>query len=255
MKLFERSRSGVKLTKIGHILLKKAQSTLNLIQDIYDEAEAETDILHGSLKIAIIPSLSNAFLSDVLTIYKKIHPNVRIEVNEGGSKQIIQDVVTNQVDIGLISSQPDEQLDNRLEFRHLLTSTYMVCIGKNSTIPLFNPMPVKIIAQEPILTFNDNFRQHEYLKKLLKTEHFNIMLTTGHTETAKRLISEGIAIGFYPDFSIMNNAYVDSGDIIPLDIQNNDLILLFGFIRLKNQYMSKTVKEFIEIFKISISNK
>ncbi|MBW8349706.1 LysR family transcriptional regulator [Bacillus sp. IITD106] len=254
VKLFERSRSGVKLTKIGGSLLNKAQSILNLIQDIYDEAQAETDILNGSLKIASIPSMSNAFLSDVLSIYKKKHPNVRIEVNEDGSKQIMQDVITKRVDIGLISSQPGEQLDNRVEFRHLLTGTYMVCIGKNSTVPLYNPMPVEIIAQEPIVTFKENFRQHEYLKKLLNTDHFNIMLTTGQTETTKKLITEGVAIGFYPDFSIMNNAYVQSGDIIPLEIKNNDLILLFGWIRLKNHNMSKASIEFINILKMAIQN-
>lgn len=249
VRLFERSRSGVQLTKTGQALLKKAQSTLNLIQDIYDEARAESHSLTGSLHIAAIPSMCNAFLSDVLSIYKKKHPHVRLEVNEDGTKQIIQDVITGRADLGLISSQPWDLLDNRIEFHRLLTGTYMVCIGKHSPVPLYNPMPAEAIAEEPIITFKPNYRQEEYLKKLLKTDRLNVLLTIGYTEAAKKLIAEGVAIGFYPDFSIKKDPYVLSGDIIPLDIKDNDLTLSFGWIRLKSKHVSKAAQEFIKVLR------
>ncbi|WP_268614757.1 LysR family transcriptional regulator [Paenibacillus alginolyticus] len=254
VKLFERSRSGVQLTKTGQSLIKKAQSALNMIQDIYDEARAEAHSLTGSLQIAAIPSMCNAFLSDVLSIYKKKHPYVRIEVNEDGTKQIMQDVISNRADIGLISSQQGDLIDNRIEFHRLLSGTYLACIGKHSPVPIYNPMPVEVIAQEPIITFKPNYRQEDYLKKLLKTDRLNVLLTIGYTEAAKKMIAEGVAIGFYPDFSIKKDAYVQSGDIIPLEIKDNDLMLSFGWIRQKNQHVSKAVEEFIKILKIVIDN-
>ncbi|UUZ97387.1 LysR family transcriptional regulator [Paenibacillus sp. P25] len=249
VKLFERSRSGVQLTKTGQALLKKAQSTLNLIQDIYDEARAEAHSLTGSLQIAAIPSMCNAYLSDVLSIYKKKHPHVRLEVNEDGTKQIMQDVIAGRADLGFISSQPGDLIDNRIEFQRMLSGTYMACIGKHSPVPLYNPMPAEVIAGEPIITFKPNYRQEEYLKKLLKTDRLNVLLTIGYTEAAKKMIAEGVAIGFYPDFSIKKDPYVQSGDIIPLDIQNNDLMLSFGWIRLKAGHLSKAASEFIKVLK------
>jgi len=249
VKLFERSRAGVALTKTGQSLLKKAQNALNIIQDIHDEARAEYHSLTGSLHIAAIPSICNAFLSDVLSIYKKKHPHVRLELKEDGSKQIIQDVIANKADIGLISSQPEDLIDHRIKFQRLLTGTYLACIGRHSSVPLYNPMPPDVIVQEPIITFKHSYRHEDYLKKLLKTDKLNILLSSGYTESAKKMITEGIAIGFYPDFSIKKDTYVQSGDIIPLEIQNNDLVLTFGWIHLKNQFMSKAAEEFVKVLK------
>jgi DNA-binding transcriptional LysR family regulator len=249
VKLFERSRTGVKLTRTGQTLLKKAQSALNIIQDIYDEAQAESQSLTGSLQIATIPSICNAFLSDALSLYKKRHPYVRIEVNEEGSTQIKQDVLSGRTDLGLISSKPEDAGDQRLEFQRLLTGTYMVCIGKHSSVPLHNPISTELIAGEPIISFKSNYRQEEYIKQLLKTDHLNILLTIGYTEAAKKMISEGLAIAFYPDFSIKKDPYVQSGDIIPLDIQGNDLMLLFGWIHLKSKHLSIAAKEFVKTLK------
>ncbi|WP_248927167.1 LysR family transcriptional regulator [Paenibacillus hamazuiensis] len=249
VKLFERSRSGVQLTKTGQTLLKKAQSALNLVQDIYDEARAESQSLTGNLQIAAIPSMCNAFLSDVLSIYKKKHPHVRLEVSEDGTKQIMQDVIAGRADLGFISSQPGDLIDNRIEFHRMLTGTYVACIGKHSPVPLYNPMPAEVIADEPIITFKPGYRQEEYLKKLLKTDRLNVLLTIGYTEAAKKLIAEGVAIGFYPDFSIRKDPYVQSGEIIPLDIKDNELMLHFGWIRLKSKHMSKAAGEFIKVLR------
>jgi len=252
VRLFERSRSGAALTTTGRSLLNKAQSALNLIQDIYDEAQAESHSLTGSLHIAAIPSMCNTFLSDVLSIYKKKHPNVRLEMNEDGSKQITHDVAIGRADIGLISLLPLDPMDQRLEFHRLLTGTYLACIGKHSSIPLYNPMPVKVIEQEPLITFKPPYRQEEYLKKILQTDHLNVLLTIGYTEAAKRMITAGIAIGFYPDFSITKDAYVQSGDIIPVEIEGNDVILSFGWVRLKTMHLSKAAQVFLKLLKQTI---
>jgi DNA-binding transcriptional LysR family regulator len=249
VKLFERSRSGIQVTETGQSLLKKAQSILNIVQDIQDESRADSNSLTGSLHIAAIPSMCNAFLSDVLSTYKKRHPFVRLEVNEDGTNQIMHDVMANRVDIGLISCLPDDPIDNRTEFHRLLSGTYMVCIGKLSSIPLYNPMPAEVIVPEPIITFKSNYRQEDYLKMVLKTEELNVLLTIGYTEAAKKIIAEGIAIGFYPDFTIKKDAYVQSGDIIPLEIENNDLMLWFGWVRAKNQHYSLAAREFIKVLK------
>lgn len=252
VKLFERSRSGVILTQTGESLLKKAQNTLNMIQGIYDEAKAESDSLTGRLQISAIPSLCNAFLSDTISIFKRRHPKVKLEINEDGSRQIMRDIIADRTDIGLVSTIAQEEFDERLEYQRLLTGTYMVCIGKRSPLPLHNPMPVELIAQEPMITFKPDYRQQEYLKSILKTDQLNVLLTIGYTEAAKQMIAEGITIGFYPDFSIKKDAFVQSGEIIPLEIQGNDLILSFGWIRLKSKHASKASQEFLKVLRQTI---
>lgn len=251
VKLFERSRTGIQLTSFGQSMLQKAQNIINMINEIEDEAKASKDIVTGKLIIASIPSMCTAYLTEVLSVFKKRHPRVRIEVKEEGTNQIFQDILASRVDIGIISCLPEDGIEqmSKIEFGRLLTGTYMVCIGKHSAIPLYNPMPPEIISEQPIITFQPSYRQVDYLKRILKRDDLNILFTFGNTEVAKKVISKGLAIGFYPDFSIQKDSYVLNGEIIPLHIANNELELWFGWIRLKNHPFSRAAQEFIKVLK------
>lgn len=255
VKLFERSRSGISLTKTGQSLLMKSQSVINMVNEIKDLARAETHSLHGTLRIAVIPSIASSYLSEVLSAYKKAHPFVRLEVTEDGTNSIWKDVISNRIDIGLLSHYPHEPIVKNVVFNQLLTGRYMVCVGKKSSIPLHNPIRKEIIANEPMILFKSQSRQEEYVKKILKKDQLNVLLTLGFTDAAKRMITEGLAIGFYIDFSIKQDPYVLSGDIIPLEIEDDNLLLSFGWVRSKNQHFSKAAQEFIKIFKRVIQEK
>lgn len=249
VKLFERSRSGIRLTPIGESLLPKAQNVLNMVEEIYDEVRAETDLVSGSLNIAAIPSMCNAYLSDVLSAFKKRHPAVRIEVREDGTNEITRDVAANRVDVGLISRLPEDSLDPRIEFHPLLTGTYMVYVGRHSSMPLRNPLPKEEILKQPLITLQSGYRQEDYLKRMLGSDELNVLLTLGYTEAAKKIISQGIAVGFYPDFSVRKDPYVLAGDIMAFDIEGNDVALRFGWIRARNQRLTVAAQRFIQVLR------
>lgn len=249
VQLFQRSRAGVQLTPIGRSLLPKAQNILNIVEELYEEARSETDQLEGRLHIAAIPSIVNTFLSETLFRYKREHPHVRLEIKEAGTNQIVQEVLSEQVNIGVVSCQPGETFDPRIEFTPLFSGTYVVYVGKQSSIPLQNPLPRELIASQPLITLQHEYRQADYLRKLLGTDDLNILVSLGYTDAAKKIISEGIAIGFYPDFSISKDPYVQSGDIIPLEVADNELTLQFGWIRMRQHRFSRAARKFIRVLK------
>jgi Transcriptional regulator len=249
VQLFQRSRAGVQLTPIGRSLLPKAQNILNMVDELCEEARTETDQIEGRLQIAAIPSMMNTFLSETLSRYKREHPHVRLEVKEAGTNQIMQEVLAERLNIGIVSCRPGETLDPRIEFSPLLSGTYVVYVGKQSSIPLQNPIPRELIARQPLITLQNEYRQVDYLRKLLGTDELNILVSLGYTEAAKKMISEGIAIGFYPDFSVGKDPYVQSGDIIPLDIADNELSLQFGWIRSRQQRFSLAARKFVRVLK------
>lgn len=249
VKLLIRSRAGIQLTAIGHSIFLKAQNILNMVEDIYDETRAQSHGIIGEIHIAAIPSICNTYLSDVLSAYKKKYPQVRIEVKEDGTNRIMQDVIANKVDIGLVSCQTNEIVEPKIEFSQLLTGTYVVYVGRNSTIPIQNPLPKELISKQPLIILQSGYRQEDYLKKLLGTDKLNILLTLGYTEAAKRIISQGIAVGFYADFSVKKDPYVKSGDIIPLEIEDNNFTLRFGWIRARNHRLTPAAQSFVKVLK------
>lgn len=249
VQLFQRSRAGVQLTPIGRSLLPKAQNILNMVDELCEEARTDTARIEGRLQIAAIPSMMNTFLSETLSRFKKEHPHVRLEVKEAGTNQITQEVLAERLNVGIVSCRPGETFDPRIEFSPLLSGTYVVYVGKQSSIPLQNPVPRELIARQPLIALQNEYRQVDYLRKLLGTDDLNILVSLGYTDAAKKMISEGIAIGFYPDFSVGKDPYVQSGDIIPLDIAGNELSLQFGWIRSRQQRFSLAARKFVRVLK------
>ncbi len=253
--LFERSRSGVKLTDTGKILAKKAQEILNNIEDFKSEARNESQLLSGKLTISAIPSICITFLPKALSAFKKKFPKVNIELKEEGTNKIIKEVSLGNVDIGIVSSsyKEIEQIDY-LYFESLISGKVVACVGKNSNLSFHNPISPKILFKHPIVIFNKEYRMYQFVQRLLREYgEPNILFVSGNTETTKKVIAEGIAIGFYTDLALKVDPYIQTGEIIPLEITDNNIEVSFGWIRSKNQHFSRQAKEFIKLLKITIS--
>src|SRR5690625_644461 len=98
VKLFIRSRTGVKTTKAGLAIIEKAQATLYSIYQIREEAKYQADNTFDLLKIASIPGLTGFLIDNYLSL-KKTGTELTIEVIEKGSMDIIDDIKNDKTDI------------------------------------------------------------------------------------------------------------------------------------------------------------
>lgn len=245
VKLFERSRQGATLTDIGQLILPRVQLVLNTIEEISEIAKVEEDVLAGELSIATTQSMGK-FVTKALLSFKEKYPLVNIEIIEDGTNNIIKGIKKNHYDIGICSHRPNEQFDG-IHFEHLFSGRLLVCVGSNVQFTISNPLPIDIISKQPLVMFKRSYRNYEYLKNILNNDQeLNILLSSGNTEIAKKVISSGIGIGFYPDFYIKNDEAVKNGDIIPLEIENNKEEIYFGWIRSEKQHFSTVAKEFVK---------
>ncbi|MFO1080903.1 MAG: LysR family transcriptional regulator [Reyranellaceae bacterium] len=105
--LFERGRSGVRLTPAGHALLLHVRS----INDVAERLEAELSNFasgaKGLVRVAANPSSITQFLPPVLSRFRAHHPAIRIELLEEMSERTVQLVSDRAVDIGIVADSVD----------------------------------------------------------------------------------------------------------------------------------------------------
>ncbi|WP_223590388.1 LysR family transcriptional regulator [Neobacillus bataviensis] len=250
VKIFKRfKRLGAVPTDEGRLLVKKAYEVLVRLQEFKEEAKSFNTVISGNLKLSSIPGFM-LFLLEPLSSFKNAYPNVNIEISEKGTQHIIELVENNQIDIGLITIYEDLiKKREDLIFEVILEGKMKVYVSKSS--PLAS---LKTITPEQLMTQNIILYNGDYVKRfandlISKFGPMNIVFTSDNTEVIKKAILQGLGISFGQDFSIENDPFVISGEIVPIEIINYEQEKIgLGWVRSENNHFSINTKKFLELF-------
>ncbi|MGO4498543.1 LysR family transcriptional regulator [Paenibacillus sp. 2RAB27] len=249
VKLFVRSRTGAIPTEDGKLIISKAIEIMNKVEELRETAGFQFNQLSGSLSIASVPSLCLSILPPTLAIFKNKHADVELIMMEMNYPQIVQEVLGGQVDLGLIAVGTNyTNTHARLVTEHLLECRIMAYVGKKSPLSHRTSISIEELLLEPLLISSD------FLMNIFKKHgEPNILFKLGNSEAAKRIIAEGIAIGFYTETGMRYDPYLETGSIVALEITGVDLGVSFRSLRLKSRHLSLPCKEFMKELKTIIA--
>lgn len=129
--LFERSRSGVRLTYAGERFIRDAAvGAGHLHQAVSDVSQARRGNL-GELRIGLMASLASGFLADLLCGFRIRFPNVDIKLEEASSQSNAAGVLSGRLDAAFISGNP--QLPG-CHSRHLWDERILVALPSNHAL-------------------------------------------------------------------------------------------------------------------------
>ena len=89
IKLFERGSRKTELTEAGSFLYSRAKDILNMMEDVTKELMNFPSSAKGTLKLGTISS-SGIILQDFLKTFCSSHPNVKFEITEGNTYELME---------------------------------------------------------------------------------------------------------------------------------------------------------------------
>jgi DNA-binding transcriptional LysR family regulator len=101
--LFERARSGVRLTPAGQQFLAEVSPALELLESATRSARCMRRAQSGLVRIGILTSLAGGFLRELVRSYVERHPGVRIDVRDGGRREHLAAVRARRLDAAFIT--------------------------------------------------------------------------------------------------------------------------------------------------------
>lgn len=148
VKIFTRSRNGAVPTTIGKTIIKKTLETLAKVEEIKIEANADHKLMHGTLRLGTIPS-PLMYLPKTLASFRKDYPNIKLNISEKSSQSIINDILADHIDIGLIglSRSGDEFQHDDIDIKVILRGKMMVAASKQSPLAYADSITLEEIQQ------------------------------------------------------------------------------------------------------------
>ncbi len=102
--LFDRSRKMVRPTEAGLSFLEQAQLLLTRARQLRDIAIKMNEEISGALRIGIIPTLAPYLLPLFMEKLQEQYDDLQIHIKEALTGEIIQDILSGELDGGLIST-------------------------------------------------------------------------------------------------------------------------------------------------------
>ena len=101
--LMIRQRRGVELSDAGRTLLHHARLLMQQMERMRGDLAAYAHGLKGHIRLLCNTSALTEFLPQALATYMHVHPHVNIEVEERLSNDIVQALIDEQADIGIVA--------------------------------------------------------------------------------------------------------------------------------------------------------
>lgn len=112
--LLERSPRGVQLTPAGASLLPHAKALLYEINEMQADMRDHADGRKGALRILANTSVMTESLPADLAAFSRLNPDVRLQLQERWSSEIVRDLQAGEADVGIVvEGIATEGLDTR----------------------------------------------------------------------------------------------------------------------------------------------
>jgi DNA-binding transcriptional LysR family regulator len=119
--LFIRGRRGAELTDAGHAMVGPARATLEQVEKAKDAVGAVRDLLRGTVRVAIAPSLPLSIdVTDTIARFHEEHPGVDVRILRTDSRTMADLVVDGHVDFAV--SPWADRMSSAVHFEPLMST-------------------------------------------------------------------------------------------------------------------------------------
>jgi DNA-binding transcriptional LysR family regulator len=195
-RLFVRTPRGMKLTEAGEAYLPYAVRALENLADGRQVVNAFERGGAGRLVLGAAPALSTYVLPAILRRFRVGHPRVRVAVRTGHSEQVLELVLREQVDLGLVRALRHPDIVSTPLYEDRLT---LVCdpehrFASRRTIKL------EEIADEQLIQFDRESSYTQLTDALFRDAGVRPQgeMELDNLDSAKKMVQEGFGVALLP---------------------------------------------------------
>lgn len=101
--IFDRSKQPIEPTAIGQKIIQQARVIFNETGQIEHILQDHMGAVAGTLKIGVLPTIANSLVPTLISQVAKQYPDLKLNIKEGLTHEIVDDLEHNRLDVGVVS--------------------------------------------------------------------------------------------------------------------------------------------------------
>jgi DNA-binding transcriptional LysR family regulator len=242
-KLLDRSGGKVSLTASGKLFLKFAEELLESRKAMLAGIAETERVPRGEIVVGANEGTCLHILPEVFAEFKKQYPDVNISITRSDYARILESVIDNSVDFGVVSLPVD---DTRLKVVLIHRDELVIIAPPQHPLAKRKSATVSEVAKFPLVVpkgghTRDALEDLFYERKL--KPRYTMELDS--SELLKRFVAADAGVGFIARSNVIEDVRADSLVTIPISDATirRDLALVFR----KDKSLSRAATAFIDI--------
>jgi DNA-binding transcriptional LysR family regulator len=214
-RLFVRTSRGMKLTGAGEAFLPYAVRALDVLADGRMQVNALERGGAGRLAIGAAPAVSTYVLPGLLKRFAESHPRVEVRVRTGHSEEMLDLVLREQVDVGLVRALRHRDITSVPLYEDRL----ILVADPGHEFAASGRIRLEEIAGEQLILFDRTSSYHELTSALFRRAGVSPagVMELDNIDAAKKMVEQGFGVALLPHTSVADE--VTAGRLAEVAIQ------------------------------------
>jgi LysR family transcriptional regulator, benzoate and cis,cis-muconate-responsive activator of ben and cat genes len=198
--LFDRSRSQIRLTQAGEVLLERARDVLDRLERTEREVKRIGEGSSGRLRVAFVGSATYGVLPNIIKAFRSAYPDVELALSAMNNAELRRAVIQREIDIAIARPSLD---DDELKSEPLHHEQLILALPDTSSLLDIEPICLASLKGETFVLYPRRPRPSfaDYILGICLDEGFTpkSQVIAQDYQTAISLVSVGVGISLVPE--------------------------------------------------------
>ena len=224
--LFHRTARGVRLTDMGRTFLPFAMRSMETLRRGREVLESVRQTSAGILNMATARVIGTYVLPETLHKFHQLHPEANLHIKVGGSSDVLQMVVDEEVQVGLARFMHHPDVDAL----HLYDEEAVLVVHPEHQFAKTRVAAMSQVAQEPLIVYDPGDPGSSYFQFINRVcrdagVSAKIEMNLDSVEAAKNMVELGLGVSFLPRSGVRRE--LDSGTLTSISLAEVPPCLLY----------------------------
>jgi DNA-binding transcriptional LysR family regulator len=204
IRLFDRGRGGALLTAAGKLFYSRARRILSECDESRSAVRRFLGMEDVVLHVGASSIPATCLIPAKLGKFQDVCPRVRLEVSQGDSKSVVQQLVSEDIELGFIGAHFD---DDRIHFEVMGEDIIVCAVARERITSTKFSLSQAELCRVPLLVREQGSGTQQAVYEALagtwiSRESLRIVSVLGSSEAVKRALLEGAGYAFVSSMSI-----------------------------------------------------
>ena len=198
-RVFQRVGRRVQLTEAGKRIFALGNRVHNEINDVIAEIRDLVNLEGGELRVGTATTMLMFFLPQVVARFRRRHPKVVIHVATTTVRQIIAEVASGELDLGLIFNPPDSEVaDQGTHREQLYEEEFVLGVSNDHPLARRRNLTAADVDGLPVLAYSKQSTIRQFIDNRLTAAGVRTqsLMELENEETMVRMLQQGSAAAF-----------------------------------------------------------
>ena len=246
VRLFDRSKRPLGLTPEGERFYRACRELL----EGFDRARAELSRhqrrIAGTIRVAAIYSVGLHAMGARMQNFRMVHPEARVRLECLHPEEVVQAVLDDSVDVGVLSYPPANRALTVVPLQH--EPMLLVCPPGH---PLARRPRARLaeLAGEPYVHFDGDLAVRKAVDRAFRQAGVRpqVVMEFDNVESIKQAVSTGTGVSILPEPALQKELAL--GTLVALPIEGEPIVRPIALIYRRGKPLNPTIERFIELLR------